>query len=72
MAGALAFLMSFDRAHDFVTQADPRLKALLGGGLFFLAWLVHLWDDLVFSDEREPVAKVPSDDRPASNTVVLT
>jgi hypothetical protein len=49
-AGALAFLMSFDRAFAFFTEADPIGKVLLGAGLIFFVWLFLLWDDLVRSE----------------------
>jgi anti-sigma factor ChrR (cupin superfamily) len=43
---AMAFLTSFDGVYNYVAQADPHLKALLGVGLFFFVWLLILWDDL--------------------------
>ena len=47
-AGALAFLMSFDRTFAFIT-GDPIIKVLLGAGVIFCVWLFLLWDDLVQS-----------------------
>jgi putative transcriptional regulator len=46
LACAMAFLTSFDGVYNYVAQADPHLKALLGVGLFFFVWLLILWDDL--------------------------
>jgi putative transcriptional regulator len=55
LAGAVAFLTSFDGVYNYITQADPHLKALLGAGLFFFVWLLILWDDLLQAEPEHPM-----------------
>jgi hypothetical protein len=47
VAGAMALLVPFDRSFAFITEGDPIIKVLLGGGVIFFVWLFLLWDDLV-------------------------
>jgi putative transcriptional regulator len=68
VAGVMALLMSFDGVRTFLTQADPRLKALLGAGLFFFVWLLILWDDLREPKQQRPVAGA-NDNRPMVNSL---
>jgi len=49
---ATAFLILCEGTYVSVTQADPLVKFLLGGGLVFCIWLLILWKDLAQSEQE--------------------